>query len=74
MVGPDWEGAQPDYAGFLLPVKSGDFEGGGITASITSGGKVILLKDAKGTHDSKSASFTATDMQAGGEVKVSVTC
>lgn len=74
VVGPEWKGAQPDYAGFLLPVKAGDFEGGGVTASITYKGVAVLLKDAKGTHDSKSASFTATDMQGGGPVTVSVTC
>ena len=75
VIDATFKGTKPDYAGFLLPPDSGDFTSTAVTASITSNGETTVVRNVTGTHDTKSASFTGSDMvDPSKKVTVKVTC
>lgn len=74
VVGPDFSGTAPDYAGFNLPEKDGDFSGPTVVATITTGGETTIIQNVTGTHDADGGSFEGTALEGGDKVSVTFTC
>lgn len=74
VVDATFSGTKPDYAGFLLPEKSGSFTNDGVTATITTGGETTIIQKVSGTHDADGGSFTGTAMTSDAKVSVAFTC
>lgn len=74
VVDPTWKGARPDYVGIVLPEADGPFSGPKLTAAIIHDGSITSVTGISGTHDGKTVTLTGTAPEAGGAVKITVTC
>ncbi len=72
VVGIDWEGPQPDYAGFNLPPEDGDFTD--VSAALNVDGNSYILTGATGSHTADSGTVTGTDMTSGATITMDFTC
>ena len=74
VVDQSFSGTKPDYFGGLFPEKEGDFSGDKVSATFTVDGTGTVVRDLKGTRDSKTITFSGTPYGEDGTVSGTVTC
>jgi len=74
VVGADFDGTQPDYAGILLPPTEGEFSGNDASFTITFDGTPYVVTEASGSYDASGGTFSGTVMYDDTVISGSFTC